>query len=193
MPLCHYGDPILRQKSQPVAAITPEIRELAARMLATMEESRGVGLAAPQVGRSLCLITIKFPPPDPQDPQTAFTSPGEHALFPLVPLALVNPVLSEPSPQTCVLSQGCLSIPEVTVEVERPEFVTLSATLLNGSAITYRCGGFLAQVLQHEVDHLRGILITDYLDEKGLRARRQELDKLKIETLKHLRSRRHRA
>jgi len=157
------GHPTLRRRAEPVTAVTPEIRELAERMIRTMLENDvvGVGLAAPQVGRSLRLIVLGTHDPERPLPPTA--SPGEMLLGPRMPLALVNPEVVWFSPETEAVSEGCLSVPEVAGPVERPKRVILRAATLDGETLQVECGGLLARCIQHEIDHLDGILFIDRL------------------------------
>lgn len=179
LPLAFYGDPVLRRQAAPVAAITPEIRTLAERMIVTMDENDGIGLAAPQVGISLCLIVLNIPVPDAEEGQgITFSSPGEAMLLPRMPLALVNPVLTQFSEERRDYDEGCLSIPDLRGSVDRPRFLDLQATTLDGQTIRTRCGGLLARCLQHEVDHLLGKLFVDYLSEEERAALEPDLTKL---------------
>jgi peptide deformylase len=163
LPMCYYGHPSLRKKSVPVAAVDEEIQALAQRMIKTMEAHDGIGLAAPQVGVNIRVIAISIPAPVEA---SSFPTPGERALQPLMPLILVNPVLTAPSTQRCFYTEGCLSIPGTAADVERPEFVQLAAKTLDGGTVNYRCGGLLSRCLQHELDHLDGVLYIDYLDDE---------------------------
>lgn len=141
-----YPDPRLKERCAPVDAITDEIRQLAADMTETMYAAPGVGLAAPQVGRSLRLLVMD---PGVQD--------GERR-----PRVLVNPVL-EPQGEVIVSEQeGCLSVPlNYRADVPRWSRVRLRATDLDGAAIDEELEGFAAVVVQHEVDHLDGTLFID--------------------------------
>lgn len=141
-----YPDPRLKERCAPVEAITDEIRRLAADMTETMYAAPGVGLAAPQVGRSLRLLVMD---PGVQE--------GERR-----PRVLVNPVL-EPLGEVIVSEQeGCLSVPlNYRADVPRWSRVRLRATDLDGAAIDEELEGFAAVVVQHEVDHLDGTLFID--------------------------------
>lgn len=141
-----YPDPRLKERCAPVEAITEEIRQLAADMTETMYAAPGVGLAAPQVGRSLRLLVMD---PGVQE--------GERR-----PRVLVNPVL-EPLGEVIVSEQeGCLSVPlNYRADVPRWSRVRLRATDLDGAPIDEELDGFAAVVVQHEVDHLDGTLFID--------------------------------
>jgi peptide deformylase len=139
-----YGDPVLRRRAAPVEAVTPEIRRMVVDMIDTMYDEVGIGLAAPQVGIPLRLIVIV-------DEATR------------EPRALVNPVLTEQGGQV-VAEEGCLSIPGVFAPVARAAWVTVEARNLDDEPVTVKGRGLLARVLQHEIDHLDGILFIDRLD-----------------------------
>ena len=182
--MCYYGDPVLKRQSVDLVEITEEIRNFAERMIVTMRAHEGIGLAAPQVGRNINLITLEIFPPHPEDPQP--TSPGEMALLPRMPMALVNPKISGFSSQTSVYDEGCLSIPKITGEVERPEYLELTATDINGQPVNYRCGGMLARCIQHEIDHLNGILFTELVSDEHFKRIESKLKKMQRDTEKRL-------
>jgi peptide deformylase len=135
------GAPGLRQETQPVTAVTDEIRRLADDMFETMYAAKGIGLAAPQVGRRERLFVV-----DVDD----------------APLVLVNPELVSKD-GTAKGEEGCLSIPEIYGDVERAARVTLRALDLDGSAFEVEGTELLGRCLQHEMDHLHGRLFIDYL------------------------------
>jgi len=159
-----YGEPVLREKAKPISEVTDELRDLAERMITTMyeNETRGIGLAAPQVGVSLRLVAIDTSSDGPPAPNA---SPGELLLEPRMPLILINPEITASSAETSVYNEGCLSIPEVSGDVVRPVAVRLKTRLLDGEAVDIECGGLLARCLQHETDHLDGIMFVDRMDE----------------------------
>ena len=136
------GDPILRQVTTPVAAVTDDVRRLIDDMFETMYAAKGIGLAAPQVGRLERVAVIDV---------------GEGA-----PFAVVNPeiILAEGSAKG---EEGCLSIPEVYGDVERAERVVVRAVGRDGNPLEVHAAELLARCLQHEIDHLHGKLFIDYL------------------------------
>ncbi len=182
--LFYYGHPALKKKSLGIKELTPEIRELAAQMLVTVREHEGIGLAAPQVGHSLKLVLLEVPVPEEDEPHP--TSPGEIALLPRMPIAMVNPELRDFSAQTGVSSEGCLSLPDIKGEVERPEFVQLTFQSLDGETVSYRCGGLLARCVQHEVDHLDGILFPERMAAANVRGIAPALAELRQESKNNL-------
>jgi len=139
----YVGDPILRTVAKPVEAIDDDLRKLAEDMLETMYAEEGVGLAAPQIGLDKRLIVV-----DAQEEE-------------LQPFALVNPSVVEASEETERAEEGCLSLPGLKELVERPVRVTVEALNLDGEAVRIEADGLLSRILQHEVDHLDGILFVD--------------------------------
>jgi len=144
--LRYYGDPVLRKKAEPVASITPEIRELIAGLFDTMYRQRGIGLAAPQVGVPKRIFVVDVEGAD-----------GERAK-----LALVNPRLLLWT-GSVIAEEGCLSIPGIHADVKRHAEVTFEGLDEKGAPVTVRAEGLLARALQHELDHLDGVLFIDRL------------------------------
>ena len=185
LPLYYFDHTILRQRSLPIVEINESIHQLATDMIDSMYAHYGIGLAAPQIGQAIQLVVIdvnqdyRDKPSIPSD-----GSPGEAALLQHMPLVLINPRLTDFSPHRIRYKEGCLSIPKVHADVGRPEYVKLEAQLLDGSHIAYRCGGLLSRCLQHECDHLNGILFIDYLDKQEFERLQKILDQLKAMTKK---------
>ncbi len=153
--IIHYPHPTLRYKSKPIRRVDAELREIAAEMLELMYEADGVGLAANQVDLPLRLFVAN---------PSGTRGEGEE-------LVLLNPELQRPRGSD-VAQEGCLSLPELYGMVKRPKVVRLSAYDLQGNPIECDVDGFLARVLQHENDHLDGVLFFDRLGEDD----RDELD-----------------
>ena len=176
-PLCYWGHPALKKKSVDVVEISDDIIDLAKKMIDTMQAHDGIGLAGAQIGRNINLIVLDIP----QNEKSigGFTSPGETNLLSMMPLTLINPKLSEFSEKKITFNEGCLSIPGITAEVERSEYIQLNAKLLTGKEIAYRCGGLLARALQHECDHLNGILFIELLPAEVRKSLDESLEKLK--------------
>jgi len=146
LPLRFYGDPVLRRKAEAVPAVTDEVRALIESMFATMYTEEGVGLAAPQVGRSLRVFVV-----DVEDEDN-----------PRVKQAFVNPTIVERSGEV-VGEEGCLSIPGIRADVKRYARVVVEALDADGKPFRQEAEGLLARALQHENDHLDGILFLDRL------------------------------
>lgn len=158
----HVGaDPVLRKQCEPITEITPEIKNLAVRMITTMFENEipGIGLAAPQVGISKRMIVLGIYESVSDLPANSL--PGDIFLAQRMPLALINPEILSFSAESESMEEGCLSVPNVHGEVVRPKSITFRATLINGEQVLLTCSNLTARCLQHEIDHLNGILFTD--------------------------------
>src|SRR5271154_4660932 len=175
-----YGHPVLRQKGARIEAITPEIKQLIADMFETMHERHGVGLAAQQVGRALQLTVIDVR--GVTDRPSTLELKGKAAdVDDLMPLVLINPEI-KPSGELAVSGEGCLSFPEIFTEIARPGFVDVKAWNEKLKPIEFRAGGLLARAVQHEADHLNGILFIDRMERKKKEEFREELDALQAAT-----------
>ncbi|CAA9445955.1 MAG: Peptide deformylase [uncultured Rubrobacteraceae bacterium] len=144
-----FGDPVLKTRAAPVESFDDSLNRLTQDMLATMRDNEGVGLAANQVGRL----------------KRVFVAAIEDEEY-----VIVNPVLTDWSETTESVPEGCLSIPGILVDVERPTGVTVSGQDLSGTPLQIRASDLLARVLQHEVDHLDGVLILDRTDRPSRKA-----------------------
>lgn len=159
-----HPDPRLKKPCEPIAEITPDIAQLAADMLETMYDAPGVGLAAPQVGvckRLFVMDCIKDGVPEP--------------------MVLINPEIVWQSDTINVYEEGCLSIPDVYYDVERPELVTVTWTSLDGAACERQFSGLWATCAQHEIDHLNGRLFIDTLGPLKRQMVTRKMEKLKRE------------
>jgi peptide deformylase len=180
LPIVKYGHPALRQKGALVVAVTPEIRQLVADMLETMNANHGIGLAAQQVGRALQIMVLDVRAVTDR-PSTLEVNGQPAAVAAFMPLALINPVIT-PVGQPAAGAEGCLSFPEIFAKITRPETVDITALDAQGRPLAFRCGGLLARAAQHEADHLRGILFIDRMDPKTKEDLRPELDLLQTTT-----------
>ena len=157
-----YGDPVLRAKGKPVTEVTDEIKALAGDMIETMRAANGVGLAAQQIGRPIQLAIVDVS--GVEDRPSAMRINGrEVAVDDWMPMILLNPrvILSE---EKEVGVEGCLSFPEITADIERASIVKARAQLLDGREVEFEAAGLLARALQHEVDHLNGVLFIDRMN-----------------------------
>jgi peptide deformylase len=154
-----YGDPVLRKKGKDIVKITDEIRAFAQDMIETMHEAHGVGLAAQQVGEAIQLTVIDVSDAENRPSRMwiggAEVDPKEH-----MPLILINPQL-ELSRETEIGPEGCLSFPEITADISRAERVKVTALDLEGKPVSFEAEGLLSRAVQHETDHLNGILFID--------------------------------
>ena len=180
LPILEYGDPILRAKGKPIDNIDDRIRELAANMIETMHAANGVGLAAQQVGEALQLTVLDVSLVEDR-PSTLKVDGKEVDPKAAMPLVLINPEIElQGATETGV--EGCLSFPEITGDIERAASVIVRAQTLEGRAIEIEATGFLARAIQHEGDHLNGILFIDRMNSAAKAALSSRLKRLQKET-----------
>lgn len=180
LPVVKYGHPVLRQRGQRIDAITPQIRQLAADMLETMYHAKGIGLAAQQVAQAvqLTVLDVRGVTDRPSTLEINGQSVEASAHMPMV---LINPELT-PTSAAVEGPEGCLSFPEMYADISRPATVSVKALDREGKQVEFHCGGLLARAIQHETDHLHGILFIDRMSRKSKESLQPELDDLAIET-----------
>lgn len=145
----HYlGDRLLRQPTKRIAKVDDDARQLARDMLQTMYSEDGIGLAAPQIGINKQMLVVDCEPDNSANP----------------PLVLINPVIRKSSRDLCVIQEGCLSIPGVFLDVTRPEVIEVAYKDESGRPKRLTVNGLLARVIQHEIDHLNGVMFVDRVD-----------------------------
>jgi peptide deformylase len=150
-PVLKYGAPLLRQKAAPISAVPDSLRQLVDDMFETMYDEPGIGLAAPQVGVSSRLVVIAAVPDDEE---------GENVG---APMTLLNPEITWSSKETVPYDEGCLSVPGITETVDRPRAIRVRYSDMAGDQHERLAEGLLARVVQHEIDHLDGVLFVDRL------------------------------
>jgi peptide deformylase len=187
LPILEYGDPILRAKGKPIENIDDQIRELVGNMIETMHAANGVGLAAQQVGEALQLTVLDVSPVEDR-PSTLKLDGEEVDPKTAMPLVLINPEI-ELRGETEVGVEGCLSFPEITGDIERAGSVVVRAQNLQGNTIQIEASGFLARAIQHEGDHLNGILFIDRMNSAAKAALSSRLKRLQKETRRGIRHR----
>lgn len=159
--ITQYGNPVLRKKCRRVEEVTDEIRRLSEDMIETMIEAQGVGLAAPQVDVDLQLAVVDVSH-DPECISYLRVDGEEAALEDLMPLVFLNPVLEFGTRHESV-KEGCLSIEGIQAPVKRPAEVRATLEMLDGTKVVLETDGLLARAIQHETDHLHGVLFVDRL------------------------------
>ena len=161
------GAQVLKQQAQPVLQVNDDIRAFAKDMIHAMREYDGIGLAAPQAGRSLRLVVLEVPGSDEEE-----LSPGEAAMLPQMPMVLVNPRIIGRSDSVCERDEGCLSVPGRRGDVLRSQEIVVEyadMTSIRDTScedipmIRDTVRGFTAVIFQHEIDHLEGVLYIDRL------------------------------
>jgi peptide deformylase len=185
LPVVRYGHPVLRAQGARVDRITPEIKNLVADMYETMHTARGIGLAAQQVGQTIqiALIDVRGVKDRPSTLEVAGCLADLEEFMPLV---LINPEL-QPLGEPVTGPEGCLSFPEIYADITRLALVDVAALNQEGRSMSFRCGGLLARAIQHETDHLHGILFIDRMSRKVKEELQPELVRLQAETKAALR------
>jgi len=187
LPILEYGDPILRAKGKPIDNIDDRIRELAANMIETMHAANGVGLAAQQVGEALQLTVLDVSLVEDR-PSTLKVDGKDVDPKDAMPLVLINPEIElHGATETGV--EGCLSFPEITGDIERAKSVIVRAQTLEGGTMEIEATGFLARAIQHEGDHLNGILFIDRMNSAAKVALSSRLKRLQKETRRGIKHR----
>jgi peptide deformylase len=160
-----YGDPVLRKHAAEVAEFGESLRSLAADMVETMLEEDGIGLAAPQIGLSTRLMVIGLPTEEE----------GKRRV-----LTMANPEILEEDEEIVTMEEGCLSLPGLAEDVDRPDYIKVRYQDVEGNEQLLETDGILSRVIQHELDHLNGVLFVDHispLKRSLLRGRLKELEK----------------
>jgi peptide deformylase len=164
LPIVHYNSPVLRKKGAKITVFDAGLAQLGQDMIETMHAARGIGLAAQQIGRALqlCVIDLRETEPD-------FTWELDGTKPPLdlfMPMVIVNPEVTVLSAPAVPYEEGCLSFPEIRGDIVRQELVSLKFKDASGIPHLLTCSGLFARCVQHEVDHLNGILFIDHMDKK---------------------------
>ena len=184
LPIRKYGDPALRLKGKPVTEVDRRIRELADNMLETMRAANGIGLAAQQVGEPVQLTVLDISAVEDRPSTMAWNgkevNPNDH-----MPLIILNPQV-ETGPEKEIASEGCLSFPEISADVERAGWAKVEAQTLDGERVEIEATGLLARALQHEIDHLNGILFIDRMSSAAKATLSSKLKRLQKETQRGL-------
>ena len=180
LPILQYGDPILRAKGKRVDKIDNQIRELAQNMIETVHAANGIGLAAQQVGQALRLTILDIAEVEDR-PSTMKLNGKDIDPRSAMPLVLINPEVELRGP-TEIGTEGCLSFPEIIGDIERAESVIVRAQDLEGERMEIEASGLLARAIQHELDHLNGILFIDRMSSAVKAALASRLKRLQKET-----------
>ena len=177
-----YGHPALRSKGRRIEKIDDSLVELAEAMIVTMYEEDGCGLAAHQVGRPIQMAVIDVLPAQDSRPSKAWVGGREIELESLMPLVMINPEIHPVGEERSIETEGCLSMPGLHDEVERPTRVRIICQDLSGETLEIEAEGLLSRAAQHEHDHLHGILFIDHLDPEDRTAHQPLLKKFQKES-----------
>ena len=181
LPVTQYGESILHQKGKQVTEFSAKLSTLYHDMLEAMYAEEGIGLAAQQVGIALqfCIVDV---PSIPDYPITCILDDKTLSHQLLMPMALANPKIEVLPCDEYYYEEGCLSFPEIKGEVARPELIVVRYQDLEGNSHTLQCDGLLGRCIQHEVDHLNGILFIDRMEKEIYAEIKQEVQALKKRT-----------
>ena len=168
LPIHIYGSPFLTERTNEVNEDSSELQDLINNMIETMHGASGIGLAAPQVGRTERLFVVDLSPLAEEDPD-----------LPLEPLVFINPVIEEEGEEEEEYEEGCLSLPELREYINRPARIKLTFRDRNFNKQTMLATGMLARVIQHELDHLDGVLFIDYISSFKRRLMKRRLRDIK--------------
>lgn len=180
LPIVAYGDPVLREETEEIGEDYPKLKELIANMYDTMYNAPGVGLAAPQIGLPIRLFVVDtvqmFEEDEDGKPKKKRKKLKEEEKG--IIKAFINPIIIEESTKMCPYEEGCLSIPGIHEEIMRPEKITIEYLNEDFELVTESYDGLTARVIQHEYDHLEGILFTDKLKPLKKQLIRKRLDRI---------------
>lgn len=174
--ITQYGNPVLRKKCRKVTEVTDELKQLGEDLIETMVHAQGVGLAAPQVDRDIQMAVVDVSH-DPESISFLKVDGEEAKLEDWMPLVFINPVLELGKDKEAV-TEGCLSIEGINAEVRRPIEVKATLELLDGRKVVVETDGLLSRAIQHETDHLNGILFVDRLSTAAKVSIRRKLKRL---------------
>lgn len=177
--IVQYGHPVLRERCKPVVQVDDALRQLAADMLETMYDANGVGLAAPQIGQPIRLAVVDVSH-DPECISFLKVDGRDAPLASIMPLVFINPELEFTGPKERD-TEGCLSIQDVRAEVNRPGALKAKLPQLDGSTLEIETDGLLARAIQHETDHLNGVLFIDRVSPAAKIALKRKLRRLVAE------------
>jgi peptide deformylase len=165
LPVTLYGDKILRKKTSKVSEVNNKTIELIKNMFATMRNANGVGLAANQVGADKAIFVVDISAVEDYEDSK--------------PMTIINPRIVRRSDEKIEMEEGCLSIPEIRAKIERPKEITITYQDIDLKEHTVKVGDVLARVMQHEYDHLQGILFTDYFTTEDKKKIKPQLEEIK--------------
>ena len=180
-----YGEPILRQAGEDVVDFDENLARLAENMIETMRDAEGIGLAAQQVEKALRLCVVEVPS-NPDSPGECILNGKALNQDLIIPFALVNPEIETLPGDDMIYNEGCLSFPEINGEVIRPDRICVSYQDLDGNHHKLECDGLLSRCIQHETDHLAGVLFIDKMEDDVRGEIKPDIKELKRKTRKAL-------
>ena len=184
LPIVKYGHPALRRKGARIETIDDHVRGFIDDLIETMHKAEGIGLAAQQVGRAWQVTVIDVRPVEDR-PSTLEIDGRSAPVESIMPLVLINPEI-HPTGQPVTGPEGCLSFPDMYADITRPEAVEVRALDAQGRSLAFKAGGLLSRAIQHEVDHLNGILFIDRMTPASRQEWQEQLDALQAKTIAEL-------
>jgi peptide deformylase len=178
----NFGDPILRQKGRAVEDFDDQLVQLSLDMLEIMHISEGIGLAAQQIGEALQFCVVEVPD-HPDHPITCILDGKPLSSSLIMPIHMANPTIKTLPSDEYYYEEGCLSFPGINADVARPDRILATYQDLDGVEHSLECDGLLARCIQHEVDHLNGVLFIDRMEKPTYAEVKKEVQALKQETL----------
>jgi len=180
LPIVKYGHPVLREKGAPIGRLTPETDKLIDDMFETMYAASGIGLAAQQVGRALQLTVLDVRAVEDRPSTLEINGQPVDVAFHM-PMVLIDPKIT-PVGAMVAGPEGCLSFPEIYEDITRKESVEVTAMNRKGDVIAFKAGGLLSRAIQHEVDHLNGVLFIDRMTASTKQGLKPDLEALQAAT-----------
>ena len=180
--IVNYGTKVLREKGKAISQFDASLVQLSKDMISTMYEAEGIGLAAQQIGEALqfCVLDV---PDHPEYPITCILDGKALSPSLLMPMSLANPKVKVLPSDEYFYEEGCLSFPEINADVARPERILVTYQDLDGVEHSLECDGLLARCIQHEVDHLNGVLFIDRMEKQTYAEIKKEVQELKQKTI----------
>ena len=182
--IVQYGEEVLRQKGSPISEFGEELEALFLDMVETMNDANGIGLAAQQIGKALqfCVVDLTGCELDFEYKLDGTSPPLEF----FMPIGMCNPKVELLTSDPIAYEEGCLSFSEIRAEVERPDWIRCAFQDIEGNPHVLECNGLLGRCIQHEADHLNGILFIDRMKKRVLKKIQTEVGDLKAQTLRRL-------
>lgn len=183
--IVHYGEDILHRKGEAVTRFDKKLKSLFEDMIETCIEAEGIGLASQQIGKALMFCVVDLRDVD-IDFEYTFDGSSSTPIDLFNPIGMCNPIITFMESEKTTYEEGCLSFPEIRGDVDRPDWIHCEYQDVEGNPHVIECNGLLGRCIQHEVDHLNGILFTERMKKKALKNIQLSINQLKAKTLSRL-------
>lgn len=183
--IVHYGDPILLTQGEPVTQFDEDLKALFKEMVEAMREAEGIGLAAQQIGEALqfCVVDLSAAEPDFEYTLDGAKPPMDF----FMPIGMCNPRIEILDPAETTYEEGCLSFPDIRGDIDRPDWIRCQYQDIDGAPHVIECDGLLSRCIQHEVDHLNGVLFIDRMKKRVFKKIQVQVNELKSRTQRRAR------